>query len=603
MKELKEKTRRYKLKNRLFVSIAALVFLSVMLVSAIGSYRLSGQIVEQNTSQTRQLIDQLALNTGSYISELSRLCMSPYYSEQVMKLLDTEPDSAAERLEKQRGVENYLREVMTIPRKDILCVNILTDAAYSSSRTGHAPNYASRFASEEWYKDSLDSASAVFIPAHTESYGSYSATVFSMVLRLQSLSDSKKTLGVIRVDANYSGLKDVLDDVDVPEKGALYIFDSTGSIIYRRSDLPGNISDSDVFPAVAGSEENTELFGEKYRLCSRNISGTDWTISAVNAESVLMQNVRTARRTTTLLALLCAAVALVVTALFVRSIIEPLNETINTMRAAEQGDLSVRAPDSRAEEVAYLNRSFNEMLRTISETMEHNTRLTREMYEAKYLRKKAQYDALCNQIRPHFLFNNLSTVSLLVKSGRNDDAVKTIDELAILLRGMVNTDKEIPLSAELKIAASYLSLQERRHDFLRYTVTADEAVQSCLIPALTVQPIVENALIHGCEPSRGNMRIDITAKAEGGDVVITVRDNGVGIGSERLAELNRAVTAGGDEANTTAGGGVGLSNIAQRLHLRFGERSAVSIESKPGKGTAVTVRFPQTKEEANTEHE
>ena len=599
MKELKEKTRRYKLKNRLFVSIAALVFLSVMLVSAIGSYRLSGQIVEQNTAQTQQLIDQLALNTGSYISELSRLCMSPYYSEQVMKLLDTEPDSAAERLEKQRGVENYLREVMTIPRKDILCVNILTDAAYSSSRTGHAPNYASRFASEDWYKDSLDSASAVFIPAHTESYGSYTATVFSMVLRLQSLSDSKETLGVIRVDANYSGLKDVLDDVDVPEKGALYIFDSTGSIIYRRSDLPGNISDSDVFPAVAGNEESTELFGEKYRLSSRDISGTDWTISAVNAESVLMQNVRTARRSTTLLAFLCAALALVVTAIFVRSIIEPLNVTIDTMRAAEQGDLSVRAPDSRAEEVAYLNRSFNEMLRTISETMEHNTRLTREMYEAKYLRKKAQYDALCNQIRPHFLFNNLSTISLLVKSGRNGDAVKTVDELAILLRGMVNTDKEIPLSAELKIAGSYLSLQERRHDFLSFTVSADEAVQSCLIPALTVQPIVENALIHGCEPSRSNMKIDITAKAAGGDVVITVRDNGVGIDSERLAELNRAVTAGGDGATAPTGGGVGLSNIAQRLHLRFGENTAVSIESTPGEGTTVTLRFPQNKEEAS----
>lgn len=599
MKELKEKTRRYKLKNRLFASIAALVFLSVMLVSAIGSYRLSGQIVEQNTAQTQQLIDQLALNTGSYISELSRLCMSPYYSEQVMKLLDTEPDSAAERLEKQRGVENYLREVMTIPRKDILCVNILTDAAYSSSRTGHAPNYASRFASEEWYKDSIGSASAVFIPAHTESYGSYTATVFSMVLRLQSLSDSKETLGVIRVDANYSGLKDVLDDVDVPEKGSLYIFDSTGSIIYRRSKLPGNISDSDVFSAVERNEESIDLFGEKYRLSSRDISGTDWTLSAVNAESVLMRNVSAARRTTTLLAFLCAALALVVTALFVRSIIEPLNETIDTMRAAEQGDLSVRAPDSRAEEVAYLNRSFNEMLRTISETMEHNTRLTREMYEAKYLRKKAQYDALCNQIRPHFLFNNLSTISLLVKSGRNDDAVKTVDELAILLRGMVNTDKEIPLSAELKIAGSYLSLQERRHDFLRYTVTADEAVQSCLIPALTVQPIVENALIHGCEPSRGDMRIDITAKAEGDDVVITVRDNGVGIDSERLAELSRAVTAGGDGANTPTGGGVGLSNIAQRLHLRFGENTALAIESEPGEGTTVTVRFPQTKEEAS----
>ena len=589
---MKKKQRHYKLKNRLFAAIAALVFLSVMLVSAIGSYRLSEHMVEQNTAQTRQLMDQLALNAESYISELSRLCMSPYYSEQVMKLLDTRPSTAAGHLEKQRAVENYLREVMTIPRKDILCVSILTDGAYSSSRTGHAPDYALDLPSQSWYEDALMSSSAVFIPAHTETYGSYTATVFSMVLRLQSLSDSKKALGVIRVDANYSGLKDVLDDVDVPEKGALYIFDSTGSLIYRRSDLPGNVSDGDIFSSVEREEASTRLFGEKYLLNCRDISGTDWTLTAVNAESVLMRNVSASRRITTLLAFLCAALALPVTALFVRTFVEPLNETIETMRTAELGDLSVRAPDSRSEEITYLNRSFNEMLQKISDTLEHNTRLTREMYEAKYLQKKAQYDALCNQIRPHFLFNNLSTVSLLIKSGRDGDAVKSIDELAILLRGMVNTDKEITLNSELKIAESYLSLQERRHDFLTYTVEADSAVQGCLIPALTVQPIVENALIHGCEPSRGDMQIHIRAIADGGDVVITVWDNGVGMDSERLAALNEAVAFGSSDLRETTEGGVGLSNIAQRLHLRFGQRAAMVIRSVPGEGTSVSVRIP-----------
>ena len=600
---MKKELRHYKLKNRLFASIALLVFASVMLVSAISSYRLSENMVRQNTLQTQQLIDQLALNAGSYISELSRLCMSPYYSEQVMKLLDAEPETSAERLEKQRGVENYLREVMTIPRKDILCVSIFTDAAYSSSRVGHAPNYASAFTAESWYNESLQSSSAVFIPAHTERYGSYSATVFSMVLRLQSLSDSKKTLGAIRVDANYSGLKNVLDDVELPEKGALVIFDATGSIIYRRSRLPENVTDGDIFSAVAEKQESTELFGEKYLLNSRAISGTDWTLSAVNAESVLMRNVSAARRTTTIQAFLCAALALVVTALFVRTLVKPLNKTIETMRAVEQGDMTVRAPDSRAEEIAYLNRSFNEMLRKISETMEHNTRLTREMYEAKYLRKKAQYDALCNQIRPHFLFNNLSTISLLVKSGRNDEAVKSIDELSTLLRGMVNTDKEITLAAEFRIARSYLSLQERRHDFLTYTVTADEAVQNCLIPALTVQPIVENALIHGCEPSRSGMQIDITAVSDGGGLVITVRDNGIGIDAQRLEELNAAIAFGGADAgasaegSASAEGGVGLSNIAQRLHLRFGENAVLAINSVPQEGTTVSIRIPQTNRE------
>lgn len=421
---MSRKPRHYQLKNRLFVSIALLVFASVLLTSTIGSAQFSRQLVEQNTAQTQQLIDQLALNTSSYISELSRLCMSPYYSEQVMKLLDTPAQSATEQLEKRRSVENYLREVMTIPRKDILRVNIMTDDVYSSSRTGYADNYSANFTEEAWYQSAIESSDAIFIPAHTESHGNYKVTVFSMVLRLQSLADSTKTLGVIRVDANYSGIQDVLDDVALLEKSALYIFDSNGSTIYKRSALQDSALDNDIFQATQDGSGTIRLAGEKYLLSSQQITDTNWTVVAANAESVLMHNVNSARRSAMLLAFVCAGFALAVTALFVRAFIRPLNRTMDTMRLAQQGDLSVRAEDSDAEEISYLNRTFNEMLQKISDTMEHNTRLSREMYEAKYLQKKAQYDALYNQIRPHFLFNTLSTISLLVKSKRNDDAVQ-----------------------------------------------------------------------------------------------------------------------------------------------------------------------------------
>lgn len=589
---MNRKPRHYQLKNRLFASIALLVFASVLLTSTIGSAQFSRHLVEQNTAQTQQLIDQLALNTSSYISELSRLCMSPYYSEQVMKLLDTPAESAVAQLEKRRGVENYLREVMTIPRKDILRVNIMTDGVYSSSRTGYADNYSDRFTNEMWYRSAIESPTAVFIPAHTESHGSYQITVFSMVLRLQSLADSTKTLGVIRVDANYSGIKDVLDDVDLPEKSALFIFDSNGSIIYKRSALQGSALDGDIFKATQEGSDTIRLSGEEYLLSSQQISDTNWTVVAANAESVLMHNVNSARRAAALLAFICAGFALAVTALFVRAFIRPLNGTIDTMRIAQKGDLSVRAEDSDAEEISYLNRTFNEMLQKISDIMQHNTRLSREMYEAKYLQKKAQYDALYNQIRPHFLFNTLSTISLLVKSKRNDDAVKSIDELSILLRGMVNTDKEITLAAELQIVKSYLSLQERRHDGLSYTIEADDAVLDSYIPALTVQPIVENALIHGCEPRRSNTEIAICAQANGNDVMIRIADNGIGMDGAQLDALQAALD--GTTSMQTKPGSVGLCNISQRLRLRFGETYGISIASTPNTGTTVTIIIPGT---------
>jgi len=585
----------YHLKNRLLAVISLLIFGSVVLVSTIGFMRYSDDLLEQTSTQTQQLIEQISLNTGNYINDLSRLCMSPYYSERIMSLLATTPDSAADQLEKRRAIENYLREVMTIPRKDILRVYILTDEIYYSTRTAHSIDFSIDYQQESWYQDALGTASTVFIPAHVESNNGYTLTVFSMVQRLRSLSDSSRTLGVIRVDANYSGIQDVLDDVQLLNKSALLIIDSANSVIYQRSTLPADLTQSEAFRAAISGESPTRIhFGrETYIINTQPVQYTDWTVIAVNAQSSLMQNVASARQFTILLGFVCALVGLFVTVLFVRSFIKPINNTVDVMRTAQSGDLSVRASEHRAEEIAYLNRSFNELLVRISEMIERDALLTKEKYEAEYLQKIAQYDALYNQIRPHFLFNTLSTVSLLVKSGRYADAISSIDELSILLRGMVNTDRDISLSAELKIAECYLSLQERRHDDLTYQIELDPALSDCHLPALTIQPIVENALIHGCEPRVGPSHISIRVYAENEDVVISVSDNGIGMEQEQLEKLLVALSDPAAAPRYAETRSVGLVNIAQRLKLKYGSRTAISIASTRDVGTSVTIRIPQ----------
>ena len=221
--------KRYHLKTRLLLVISLLIFGSVVLVSTVGFVRYSDDLLRQTATQTQQLIEQIALNTGNYINDLSRLCMSPYYSERIMSLLASTPANPTETLDKRRTIENYLREVMTIPRKDILRVYILTDEIYYSTRTAHPIGLLTDYQKESWYQSALDTASTVFLPAHVEINNGYSLTVFSMVQRLRSLSDSSRTLGVIRVDANYSGIRDVLDDVQLLEKSGLFIIDNANS--------------------------------------------------------------------------------------------------------------------------------------------------------------------------------------------------------------------------------------------------------------------------------------------------------------------------------------------------------------------------------------
>lgn len=584
----------YNLKTRLLAVISFLIFSSVFLVSTISTMRYSNALIEQTTDQVQQLLDQVAINTGNYIDELSRLCMAPYYSSHVMKLLETSPENNADILEKQRTIENYLREVMTIPRKDILRVNILSDRAYSSSRTGHVPSYLNNYREQDWFQNSISEEHAIFIPAYEESFGAYKVTVFSMVLRLQSLSDSRNTLGVIRVDANYSGIKDVLDDVELPDQSALYIFDTNGTLIYERNALHNPIEVETVFleSHQDGAPHSFVIGRERYYLNTAQIKGTDWTVAEVNARSVIMRNVFSVRRFAVISAVLCGMLGMITAVFFSRAFVRPINNTVEVMRAAQLGDFNVRASESRANEINYLNQAFNEMLQKISDTMDRNSQLTREMYEAKYLQKKAQYNALYHQIRPHFLFNTLSTVSILIKSGRDAEAVQSIEELSVLLRGMVNTDKDITLASEIKIAECYLSLQERRHDSLAFSISMDERVSDKLIPALTIQPIVENALIHGCEPRQGDMMISITASLAGNDVLIRVSDNGVGISKQDLILLQNEVDQPNPETLGSENRGVGLQNISQRLRLRFGKQYGLTIESSPDKGTEVIIKIP-----------
>ena len=157
---------------------------------------------------------------------------------------------------------------------------------------------------------------------------------------------------------------------------------------------------------------------------------------------------------------------------------------------------------------------------------------------------------------------------------------------------MVNTDKDITLASEIKIAECYLSLQERRHDSLAFSISMDERVSDKLIPALTIQPIVENALIHGCEPRQGDMMISITASLAGNDVLIRVSDNGVGISKQDLILLQNEVDQPDPETLGSENRGVGLQNISQRLRLRFGKQYGLTIESSPDKGTEVIIKIP-----------
>ena len=192
----------------------------------------------------------------------------------------------------------------------------------------------------------------------------------------------------------------------------------------------------------------------------------------------------------------------------------------------------------------------------------------------------ARLEALQAQLNPHFLFNALNTVAMLVRRGANADALRGVVSLSELLRKVLmgNRSLEVPLREELAVVEHYLSIERMRfRDRLTGTIAADPDVREALVPSLILQPIVENAVRHGIAPGSRGGHLEIRCRRRGDVVSIEVRDNGSGLP---------------DGWDPTASSGIGLANTRERLERLYHAAHRFEVRSAPGEGTVAVIELP-----------
>jgi sensor histidine kinase YesM len=206
-----------------------------------------------------------------------------------------------------------------------------------------------------------------------------------------------------------------------------------------------------------------------------------------------------------------------------------------------------------------------------------NEELKAAQLEARLV--ETELKALREQLRPHFLFNTLNTIAVLVREQRNDDAVTLIARLSSLLRMSLDNTRvqEVTVRQEMDFLARYIEIQKVRFsDRLSVDVAIEPAAMEARIPNLLLQPIVENAILHGVAPKPGPGRVEVRGRVEDGQLLLEVRDDGPGLGD------------GGHRAKE----GVGLSNTRERLAKIYGAHGQLSLRSEPGHGVAVQIILP-----------
>ena len=242
-----------------------------------------------------------------------------------------------------------------------------------------------------------------------------------------------------------------------------------------------------------------------------------------------------------------------------------------------------------SDEIGVLAESINMMSQQLQILIDekYNARINKAHLERE--NAQAKLLALQSQVNPHFMFNTLECIRLKAIVKGEAETAKIIKYISKMFRHLINWDEEIILlSEDIKFLEEFLYIQKYRfEDEFEYCVMVDEAAKNCLLPKLIIQPVVENACVHGVEAISHNRNVNISIKVIDDQMIISVTDNGIGIDEGRLLKL-KSMLKGGEKLTHS----VGLYNVYQRLCLYYGDNFSMDVQSQVGKGTQIYISIP-----------
>ncbi len=394
---------------------------------------------------------------------------------------------------------------------------------------------------------------------------------------------------VVTVGVHERVLTGILESLTVDHGGFVFLVDPEGGIVLPRSVLREEVEDfvSARFAAVDSTQDfGIRVGGESYRVLFAEPRRTGLIVGVFLPERRFTEPIRALR----LWMIVTAAVALLLGSCFTvyerRNILQPIRELIGAMDRVQGGSFAHSVPTNRNDEIGVLGVQFNAMVARIAALVD-------EVNVEHLKHQQAQLRLLQSQINPHFLYNCLNVIYRLSVAGDQNAASSLALHLGKYYRTVTRTDNElITIAAEVDNAATYMEIHRIRHpNRLSYTTEATPDARSVTIPRLIIQPIVENAIIHGLDNLNLRGSVDVSARRERSRVIIEIADSGRGLDPDRIDALNAAIR---DPSADRAA--VGLPNCYWRLRLRYHDAADLRLIPRQGAGLVVRITVPADQE-------
>lgn len=269
---------------------------------------------------------------------------------------------------------------------------------------------------------------------------------------------------------------------------------------------------------------------------------------------------------------------------------KPLKHLRTLMKRAEAGDWNAYWTPSGTKEIADVGESYNQMLSRLDE-------LFRQMKREEALKKDAEIEALRYQLNPHFLYNTLNTIKWVAKIHKTPQISEAVSALVRLLQASLGKKGDfLTLREEASLIRDYMDIQVFRYgERVKLEVIVEPQASGCLVPRMILQPLVENAVIHGIEPSGREGIVSVKAWLERDLLLCEVTDNGVGMPDTEQSDAKRTPLIASELKEKLSG--IGIGHIRQKIKLYYGDDYKMLVFSKPNEGTTIRLSLPIHREE------
>lgn len=580
-----EKRVKTSIRKRLFIVLLLVSILPVLLVTILTMYTMESTLYNQIIQNGKASIQNIHDKMEMVVQDYSQLFYDYEVNTDFKEVVTTWCNEETLDYSKQWQLITYLNTTMSVESSidSIEMYNLCNGQVLTAKRTG-AQLISDGSGHDAW------AGRGQHMQTNTVFEGSGDEI---LVKHQMNEFETGKALVVIVMHIKTGAFENMLKEALSNDTDSLFLLnDSDRQILSITGQADKHLGEQVLNRFAAIKNRNSEeepLFLDKQFLFAEPVSnGKLFVIQAV-PEDIIITAMASALGNGVLVCAVCIVVTLLISFILSKIISNPIVALAETMKTLSVSDYEAEHQITREDEIGLLQKSFHSMIA-------RNQDLINREYISKIEKNHAQIHALQAQINPHFLYNTLQVIGGMALKQQVSQIYSMTVALSDIMRYSLDFSKDmVPIREELKYLQSYLLIQKQRHQSnLEIEISIQDELMDFLIPKLILQPIIENSLEHGMKDQADTWVLKITGELISGNIMIHIKDNGVGMSQRKLLEIQRALAD--TEKVWNSAEHIGLSNVNMRLKLTYQAGYSLNIFSEEAKGTTVEIVIEAVKE-------